>query len=87
MPTALLTSKLFIPPLRPSLVPRPRLIQLLNAGLYTKRKLVEERLDLESRVTLRAPWYQLGRPAWRGQSEVLMIVTGKLHYRSTCHSD
>jgi len=39
MPTALLTSKLFIPLLRPSLVPRPRLIQLLNAGLYTKRKL------------------------------------------------
>jgi LuxR family transcriptional regulator, maltose regulon positive regulatory protein len=29
----------FIPPLRPGLVPRPRLIQLLNEGLHTKRKL------------------------------------------------
>ena len=39
MPTDLLTSKLFIPPLRASLVPRPRLIQLLNEGLYSKRKM------------------------------------------------
>lgn len=39
MPTELLTSKLFIPPLRPSLVPRPRLLQLLNEGLSTKRRL------------------------------------------------
>ena len=39
MPTELLTSKLFIPPLRPSLVPRPRLIQFLNEGLRMKRKL------------------------------------------------
>src|SRR5215208_3444001 len=39
MPTDLLTPKLFIPLLRPSLVPRPRLVQLLNEGLSTKRKL------------------------------------------------
>src|SRR5512147_2257180 len=39
MPIELITSKLFIPPLRPSLVPRPRLVDLLNEGLYTKRKL------------------------------------------------
>ena len=39
MPTELLTSKLFIPTLRPSLVPRPRLLQLLNEGLSRKRKL------------------------------------------------
>ena len=39
MPAELLTSKLFIPPLRPGLVPRPRLVQLLNEGLHTKRKL------------------------------------------------
>ena len=39
MPTELLTSKLFIPPLRPGLVPRPRLVQLLNEGLYAKHKL------------------------------------------------
>src|SRR5512143_124418 len=35
----LLTAKLFIPPLRRALVPRPRLIGLLNEGPTAKRKL------------------------------------------------
>ncbi len=39
MPTELLASKFFIPPLRPSRVPRPRLIEFMNEGLRTKRKL------------------------------------------------
>jgi ATP/maltotriose-dependent transcriptional regulator MalT len=39
LPAELLTSKLYIPPLRPDLVPRPRLVQLINNGLRTKRKL------------------------------------------------
>jgi hypothetical protein len=39
MPAELITSKLLIPLLRPSLVPRPRLVQFLNEGLYAKRKL------------------------------------------------
>jgi LuxR family maltose regulon positive regulatory protein len=39
MPTQLLTSKLYLPPLRPSLVPRPRLIQVLNEGLQMKKRL------------------------------------------------
>jgi len=39
MQQQLLSSKLFIPALRPSLVPRPRLIQELNEGLAAKRKL------------------------------------------------
>ena len=39
MPTELLASKLFIPPLRPSLVPRPCLVQVLNEGLHARRKL------------------------------------------------
>jgi LuxR family maltose regulon positive regulatory protein len=39
MPTELLTSKLFIPPLRTSLVPRPRLVRFLNEGLLAKHKL------------------------------------------------
>jgi len=39
MPAELLTSKISIPLLRPSLVPRPRLVNLLNQGLHTKRKL------------------------------------------------
>jgi LuxR family maltose regulon positive regulatory protein len=39
MPTQLLTSKLYIPPLRSTLVPRPRLIQVLNEGLQMKKRL------------------------------------------------
>ena len=33
MPAALLTTKLFFPPARPALVPRPRLVERLQAGL------------------------------------------------------
>jgi LuxR family maltose regulon positive regulatory protein len=36
MTTPLLTTKLCIPPPRPNLVPRPRLIERLNAGLHRK---------------------------------------------------
>ena len=39
MPTPLLTTKLYIPPLRPGMVSRPRLIERLNAGLLSRRKL------------------------------------------------
>jgi LuxR family maltose regulon positive regulatory protein len=39
MEKELLSSKLFIPPLRPSLVARPRLILGLNKGLHERRKL------------------------------------------------
>lgn len=39
MPAALVASKVFIPPLRPSLVARPRLVQLLNEGLAANRRL------------------------------------------------
>jgi LuxR family maltose regulon positive regulatory protein len=36
----LLTTKLFIPPTRPELVPRPRLIEQLNGGLHRKLTLI-----------------------------------------------
>jgi len=36
----LLQTKLYIPPPRPNLVPRPRLIERLNAGLYRKLTLI-----------------------------------------------
>jgi len=39
MPMSLLTTKLYIPPARPELVSRPRLIEQLNAGLLSRRKL------------------------------------------------
>lgn len=40
MPAPLLTTKLYIPPLRPELVPRPRLVERLDAGLHRKLALV-----------------------------------------------
>jgi LuxR family maltose regulon positive regulatory protein len=39
MTTPLLTTKLYVPPVRPALVPRPRLIERLNEGLHLGRKL------------------------------------------------
>jgi LuxR family maltose regulon positive regulatory protein len=41
MDTPLLATKLYIPPLRPRerVVPRPRLIERLNEGLHSGRKL------------------------------------------------
>jgi LuxR family maltose regulon positive regulatory protein len=39
MSTPILTTKLYIPPPRSNLVPRPRLIERLNAGLCLGRKL------------------------------------------------
>ncbi len=36
----LLTTKLYIPPARPNLVSRPRLIERLNAGLHRKLTLI-----------------------------------------------
>ncbi len=40
MATPLLTTKLHIPPIRPELVSRPRLIERLNAGLDGKLTLI-----------------------------------------------
>ncbi|MEZ4683232.1 MAG: hypothetical protein R2932_54390 [Caldilineaceae bacterium] len=40
MPTSILATKLYIPPLRPNLVRRPRLIDRLHAGLHGKLTLV-----------------------------------------------
>ena len=40
MTTSILATKLYIPPTRPELVPRPRLIERLNAGLHRKLTLI-----------------------------------------------
>src|SRR5438309_3364746 len=40
MPTPILAMKLYIPPLRPSVVSRPRLIERLNEGLHRKLTLI-----------------------------------------------
>src|SRR5512135_3731837 len=39
MPAPILATKLYIPPPRPGIVPRPRLIERLNEGLAAGRKL------------------------------------------------
>ena len=39
MSALLLSTKLYIPPVRPELVPRPRLVERLNAGLLSRRNL------------------------------------------------
>lgn len=39
MPTPLLTTKLILPPLRPSLKPRPHLIKRLHDGLQSEHNL------------------------------------------------
>ena len=40
MPTSILATKLYIPPTRPELVSRPRLIEQLNEGLHRKMTLI-----------------------------------------------
>jgi len=40
MTTSILVTKLFIPPTRPEIVPRPRLIERLNEGLHRKLTLI-----------------------------------------------
>jgi len=40
MEASLLQTKLYIPPVRPGLVPPPRLIQRLNEGLHRKLAII-----------------------------------------------
>ncbi len=59
---SLLQTKLYIPPIRPELVSRPRLIERLNAGL--DRKLTSSLL----RPALARPrWSVNGFKLWAGQ--------------------
>jgi ATP/maltotriose-dependent transcriptional regulator MalT len=51
MPTPILATKLYIPPLRPHVVLRSRLLERLNEGLYRK-------------LTLIAAPLALGKPRW-----------------------
>jgi len=51
----LLTTKLYIPPTRPNLVPRPRLIERLNAGLHARVTLVSAPAG-SGKTTLVSAW-------------------------------
>ncbi|MEE9617637.1 MAG: hypothetical protein V3T90_11635, partial [Anaerolineae bacterium] len=55
MATPLLTTKLYIPPARPELVSRPRLIERLNAGLHRKLTLVSAPAGF-GKTTLLSEW-------------------------------
>jgi LuxR family maltose regulon positive regulatory protein len=64
MTTPLLTTKLYIPPPRPNLVPRPRLVERLNAGLRRKLTLVSAPAG-SGKTTLVAEWlHGTERVAW-----------------------
>ena len=55
MTTPLLTTKLYIPPVRPNLVLRPRLIERLNAGLHRKLTLISAPAGF-GKTTLLSEW-------------------------------
>jgi len=58
----LLTTKLYIPPTRPEIVPRPRLIEKLNEGLYRKLTLISAPAGF-GKTTLVTEWLQaMGDP-------------------------
>jgi len=65
METPLLQTKLYIPPVRPELVSRPRLIEQLNAGLHRKLTLISAPAGF-GKTTLLSEWVAgCGRPvAW-----------------------
>ena len=70
MATPLLTTKLYIPPVRPELVSRPRLIEQLNAGLHRKFTLISAPAGF-GKTTLLSEWVQQSeRPtAWLSLDE------------------
>jgi LuxR family maltose regulon positive regulatory protein len=59
MATPLLTTKLKIPPVRPELVPRPRLFECLDAGLDRKLTLVSAPAGF-GKTTLLSKWVHDG---------------------------
>src|SRR6476646_6548289 len=65
MPTPILATKLYIPPPRPNVVPRPRLIARLTAGLHRKLTLIAAPAGF-GKTTLVSAWVAGGdRPvAW-----------------------
>jgi LuxR family maltose regulon positive regulatory protein len=73
-------TKLYMPPVRPSLVPRPRLIERLNEGLYRKLTLVSAPAGF-GKTTLISEWLGLlDRPsAWlsldEGDSDPVQFLT------------
>lgn len=55
MSASIITTKLYIPPLKPILVPRPRLIKRLNEGLNRKLTLISASAGF-GKTTLVSEW-------------------------------
>src|SRR5205823_2131540 len=70
MPTPILATKLYLPRLRPRVVPRPRLIERLNEGLHRKLTLISAPAG-SGKTTLVSQWVGgIGRPiAWLSLDE------------------
>jgi len=71
--TPLLTTKLYIPPVRPDLVSRPRLIERLNTGLHRKLTLISAPAGF-GKTTLLSEWTHLSRRAAAGERGPLHCV-------------
>jgi LuxR family maltose regulon positive regulatory protein len=67
MITPLLQTKLYIPPVRPDIVPRPRLVQRLNAGLHRSLTLISAPAGF-GKTTLVSTWLHQLRGEWTGLS-------------------
>src|SRR5207237_5558801 len=70
MPTPILATKLYLPPLRPNVVSRPRLLERLNEGLHGKLTLISAPAGF-GKTTLVSEWLAGGpRPvAWLSLDE------------------
>ncbi len=81
MTTPLLTTKLYIPTPRPDLVPRPRLIQRLNAGLHGKLTLIAAPAGF-GKTTLLGEWIRSSDKsfAWLSLDEGDNNLKRFLHY-------
>src|SRR5947209_16069215 len=55
MPTSILATKLYLPPLRPNVVSRPRLLERLNEGLHRKLTLISAPAGF-GKTTLVSEW-------------------------------
>lgn len=62
MTTSLLTTKLYIPPLRPELFSRPRLIDQLNAAMHRKLTVISAPAGY-GKTTLLSEWIHQNRDA------------------------
>src|SRR5256714_1929066 len=83
MPTPILATKLYIPPLRPNVVIRPRLIERLNEGLHRKLTLIAAPAGF-GKTTLVSEWVEgierpRARTAWlsldEGENDPALFLT------------